>query len=841
MSLQKYRSKRNFEQSTEPSGVAAETEKGDGPLRFVVHRHQATRLHYDLRLELDGVLKSWAIPKGPTLDADEKRLAVMVEDHPLAYRTFEGVIPSGSYGAGKVEIWDEGEYHWAGEPEWGRSTQAIREGLKNGHISVVLEGRKLQGEFALVRLKKSKEKDWLLIKKHDLFSRPGRLTDDPVTPRGRTKDGSGGQRKSAGGAFDPEAVPVNLDDVPPGEMPLHMPPMLATLVEEPFDRQGWLFELKWDGYRAIAEILDHRVRLHSRNDRTLNEQFPALVESLADLPFGAVLDGEIVVLDQEGRASFQLLQKHLRAGGGLLVYYVFDVIYLEGHDLSNLPLRRRKDILARILPELPHIRISDYIEEKGVSLFRAVQENGVEGIVAKNGASVYQAGTRSRDWLKIKTSLRQEAVIGGFTAPRGGRKHLGSLLLGVYDGPDLVYIGRSGGGFTDDELADAKGRLLSLRTTTSPFAVPPRTDTQATWVKPELVCEVRFAEWTDDGLMRHPVFLGLRDDISPLAVGREKPEKATALDGHAYPAQGKDGKRIAVRGVNLNLTNLEKAFWPDEGYTKGDMIEYYRAVAPVILPYLKDRPETMHRFPDGIAGPAFFQKHVDEKMASWLETVSIFSEGEGKEIRYLLCQDEASLLYMANLGCIEIHPWNSRYGTPDRPDYLVLDIDPLDIDFSYAVEAALTTREVIELAGAQGFCKTSGATGLHIFIPLGAKYTTDQAVQFAHLINLFVHRRLPKTTSLERAPVRRPGKVYLDYLQNRRGATMAAPYCLRPRRGAPVSAPLRWDEVNGKLRPSDFHMRNMPARIAEAGDLWQGVLRNGIDMESCLERLSSRV
>ena len=841
MPLREYRKKRDFAKSPEPAGKTAVDSK-DRALHFVVQRHQSHHLHYDLRLELNGVLKSWAIPKGLNLDPEQKKLAIMVEDHPLEYLNFEGIIPKGSYGAGTAIIWDKGEYLWAGASGRKDSEKAMNEGLEKGHISFVLKGKKLKGEFALVRLKRAKENNWLLIKKHDEFSHPEPPGNEEHIKSAEDKKGKtrrhreSSQKTSASGTGN-----VHLDDVPVTDAPPRISPMLATLIEKPFDREGWFFEIKWDGYRAIAEVVKNNVRLYSRNDQTLNGRFPMLIDALKKLPFDAVLDGEVVVLDDAGKASFQLLQNYLQTGEGLLAYYVFDVLYLNGHDLRNIPLRRRKHILAQILPDIPNVRISDHIEEKGISFFRAVQKNGVEGIMAKNGASIYQSGARSREWLKIKNTLSQEAVIGGFTAPRRGRKHLGSLLLGVYEGHDLVYIGRSGGGFTEDELGRMHARLKPLIVKTSPFQSSPKTDTTATWVKPELVCEVRFSEWTDEGYMRQPVFLGLREDMSPFDVKRERPEKDVAAPAtYRFRTQEKGNASMVIDGRELYLTHLEKVFWPDEGYTKGDVINYYRAMAPVILPYLKDRPESMHRFPNGITGQNFFQKNVDDKIAPWIETVSVPYESEQKEIRYLLCQNEASLVYMANLGCIELHTWNSRYLTPDNPDYLVLDIDPLDIDFHYAAEAALATRDVIQLAGAQGFCKTSGATGLHIYIPMGAKYSTEQVQQFAQLINLLVHERLPETTSLARPPGKRAGKVYLDYLQNRRGATMAAPYCLRPRKGAPVSAPLRWEEVNEDLSPANFHIRNMAKRIDKVGDIWKGVLRGGVDMESCLARLSRR-
>ena len=573
----------------------------------------------------------------------------------------------------------------------------------------------------------------------------------------------------------------------------------------------------------------------------LNERFSAIVEALEKLPFDAVLDGEVVVLDPDGRANFQLLQNYLRTGRGTLYYYVFDLLYLNGRDLRGFPLRRRKYILKQVLPELPHVRISDHIEENGTSLFQAVKQKGIEGILAKNASSPYRAGIRGKDWLKVKTILSQEAVIGGYTAPRGGRKYFGSLVLGVYENEALVYIGHSGGGLADKELAVVHSKLEKLIVETSPFKDPPDTNTPVTWVRPELVCNILFSEWTDDGFMRHPIFDGLREDKSPTEVKREKPEKtADTVKKPRLTVAAREKERITIDGTPLELSHLDKIFWPDEGYTKGDMIEYYRGIAPVILPYLKDRPESMHRFPDGIYGESFFQKDIADKFPPWVKTASVRSESERKEIRYVLCQDEPSLIYMVNLGCIEINPWNSRIATSDYPDYIVLDFDPLEIDFRHVVEAALVTRDVLEQAGAKSYCKTSGATGLHICVPVNANYSTDQVQQFAKLINMLAHDRLPDTTSIERAPNRRTGRVYLDYLQNRRGQTIAAPYCIRPRRGAPVSAPLRWNEVNSRLDPAKFNMKNMKRRIDKVGDLWQGVLGPGIDMESCLDKLTEQ-
>ncbi len=861
MKLTKYRAKRDFSQTPEPSGQEGEAK--EEPLRFVVHKHAASRLHWDLRLELEGVLKSWAIPKGPSLDPEDKKLAVMVEDHPLDYQFFEGVIPEGNYGAGSVMIWDRGTYQAVGAADRASSEETLRKGLDKGHLSFVLAGQRLKGEFALVRLKRGKGEDWLLLKKKDPFAAPGDLSGtDTSAASGRTmKEIEAGK---------PDLSRLDLRGAAKGPMPLHVKPMLAVAVEHAFDRPGWLFEVKWDGYRALGEISGGKARLYSRHDKTLNGQFPALAQSLATLPFDALLDGEIVVVDQSGRADFQLLQDYGQSGRGDLLYYVFDLLYIEGFDLKMLPLSRRKGILREVLPSMPFVRLSDHVEAEGSALFDAARENNIEGIMAKDGQSPYRAGQRSRDWLKVKAHQQQEAVIGGFTRPGGGRKGFGALVLGVYDHGSLVYIGHAGGGFTDEQLGSLLRQLEPLAVEESPFEQAPKTNTQVTWVEPRLVCEVRFSEWTDEGLMRHPVFLGMRDDVDPKEVKREVPEAApigaAAMAAQTSPvggelhnkasaaplaeslrrrsltlpagaSKGGKGSMAIINDTKVEVTHPEKVFWPEEGYTKGHVVDYYRAVAPFILPFLKDRPESLHRHPDGIWGDAFFQKNVEHQVPDWIETVPIRSESEGREKRYLLCQDEAALVYMANLGCIEINPWHSRKGSLDSPDFMVLDLDPLDVPFDDVVAAAQATHDVLTEINAKGLCKTSGATGLHIYVSLSHRYTYEQSTQFARLINLAVLARLPRITSVERSPEKRHGKVYLDYLQNARGQTLVAPYSLRPRKGAPVSTPLRWEEVDGGLDPLRFTIETMPERLRLVGDLWKDVLGPGIDMERCLTRL----
>jgi bifunctional non-homologous end joining protein LigD len=836
MPLREYRKKRKFKQTPEPQGKQAR-DGGGAPLRFVIQKHAASRLHYDLRLELGGVLKSWAVPKGIRPVPEEKHLAVMVEDHPLEYRRFEGIIPEGNYGAGVVMIWDEGTYISRDGSDRGRSERAIAAGLEKGHISFILQGKKMRGEFALVRLKRGKENNWLLVKKRDEYaSGPEYREDDRSAATGRTMEEiARGEGKTP---ERPDLAAFGIADLPRVAMPEWISPMLATLVEGPFDREGWIFEIKWDGYRALSRISAGKAVLYSRKRNVFNPKFPETAKALEGLPFEAIIDGELVVLDAEGRAGFQLLQNYLKTGQGSLFYYVFDVLHLEGRDLRQMPLRRRRHILKQIVPGIPGIRISEEVEKEGISLFRTAVENGVEGILAKDAASPYRPGTRGKDWLKIKATLRQEAVIGGFTAPRKGRQYLGALVLGVYESGNLVYIGHSGGGFTDRDLSDMRARLERLKTDRSPFKVAPKTNAPVVWVKPALVCEVRFSEWTDEGLMRQPIYIGLREDKNPRDVTREIPDSTSRiLKEPRFRLSGTGDRTVVINGIRLRLTNLDKAFWPEEGHTKGDLIEYYRRIAPVILPHLRDRPQSLHRFPDGIHGESFFQKDMDDKTPSWIATARLGSETEEKQIRYMLCQNEAALVYMANLGCIEINPWNSRFQNPDAPDYLVLDIDPLDIGFDRVVEAALETKAVLDIAGAPGFCKTSGATGLHIFVPTGGKYTTEQVQEFAKIINSFVHARLPETTSLERPPGRRGKRVYLDFLQNRRGQTMASAYCVRPRPGAPVSAPLAWDEVRAGLDPASFNLKTMADRIDGSGDLWKGVLGPGIDIQRCLRKL----
>ena len=849
MPLQEYQEKRDFSRTPEPQG--SQEQPGKGPLRFVVQKHRASHLHYDFRLELDGVLKSWAIPKGPSLDPGQRKLAIQVEDHPLEYRDFEGVIPEGEYGAGTVMLWDEGTYYVPGVEGRQDNEAVLRKDLKRGRLEIFLEGSKLKGEFDLVRLKNDQPDSWLLIKKRDAYaSQKNVLEQDRSVASGLTLEGI----KDQHAAHDPppksrgkpllDLSQINLEGSVQGSMPTEIEPMLATLTEEPFNREGWLFEIKWDGFRAMAEVMNGSVHLYSRNNLGFEEEFGAIVHDLETLRFNAVFDGEIVVVDEQGRSSFQLLQSYRRTGEGILAYYVFDLLYLEGYDLRQLPLKRRKAILQHVLPELPRVKISKHLETQGVQLYHQALEHDVEGIIAKDENSQYRQGVRSKEWLKIKAYQRQETVIGGFTEPRGSRSHLGALLLGVYEGSDLAYVGHTGSGFNQTDLEQVRKRLEPLIRKSSPFKKRPKTNTPPTWVEPELVCEVHFAGWTADGCMRQAIFLGLREDKDPGQVRRELPlPTQKALIRRTVPRRKVPGEMIIVDQHEIFITHPDKLYWPSDGITKRDLIDYLRSMSEVILPYLYDRPESLQRFPNGIEGRHFFQKDM-ENLPGWIEQASIepSEEEPGEEagsVNYLLCQDEAALVYTGNLGAIEINPWNSRLGSLDYPDYLVIDLDPDQSPFEDVIRAAQAVHQVLEEIKVPGFVKTSGLTGLHIFTPLCAKYTYPQTRQFARLITRLVHDALPGITTLARNPKDRKGKVYLDTLQNRRGQTMAAPYCPRPAPGAPVSTPLDWSEVQPGLSPLDFTLKNIQARVEEVGDLWRGVLGPGIDMQRSLEALQT--
>lgn len=814
MSLRLYRKKRDFNSTPEPSGDNVRPSRKK--LRFVVQQHHARQMHYDFRLELDGVLKSWAVPKGPSLDPHQHHLAIMTEDHPLDYQNFEGEIPQGNYGAGKVIIWDAGTYeplHHGGEAE-------IRKGLKDGHLTFFLEGKKLTGEFALIKFHSTDEKDaWLLVKKGDESASTTDVTRKSQSIiSGKQVDQVGSQKTT---------------------LPTGVKPMLATLVDEPFDRDGWLFEIKWDGYRAIGAKQGQDVQLYSRNQQDFSAKFPSIVEAMRKLKDDVVLDGEVVALDQDGLPHFEWLQSWHKQPQGSLYYYVFDILWHNGRDVTKLTLLERKKLLRSVLPAHSALRFSDHLEKTGTILFKQAEKDSLEGIVAKRADSTYQQGVRGQNWLKIKTHHRQETVIGGFTEPKGTRKYLGSLLLGVYQNGQFVYVGHSGGGIPTDQLKSLRERLEKLEQPTPPFANPPKVNGDTHWVKPELVCEASFTEWTSDGLMRHPAFEGLREDKQPKNVHKETTAKQVDGPG-AKAAKDASTKATRIKGSKVDFTHLDKVFWPEQGYSKGDLINYYQTVGKTMLRYLKDRPESLNRQPHGYKDEGFFQKDINLNLPKFAKTTTVHSKSTGQDVHYLVCNNLDTLLYMAQLGCIEINPWNSRVKRPSHPDWAVLDLDPEAIDFKHVVAVAQTVREVCDEWRVPTYPKTTGKTGIHIFIPMGARYTYKQVREFVHLIAIEVNRRLPLITSLERSPEKRQGKVYLDYLQNSKGQTLATAYSVRPTKDATVSAPLKWEEVNSILKPTDFTITNMPARLKKVGDLWRGVLGRGVDIAKVIKRLEAK-
>ncbi|MGQ0828188.1 MAG: DNA ligase D [Bacteroidota bacterium] len=882
MALTLYKKKRNFKKTTEPKGKIKRSGK---QLIFVIQQHAASHLHYDFRLEMEGVLKSWAVPKGPSLNPEIKRLAMMVEDHPYDYKDFEGNIPEG-YGAGNVIVWDNGTYHARsaeGKNETGE--KALLAGLKKGHITFVLQGEKLKGEFALVKIHGGKQPNaWLLIKKNDKYaSKSDVLKKNKSVQSGRTLNQLEKLSKKK-----PKEVPKwkSKNSVKPKQEKKVLPaprknkalervtPMKAELGDKAFDREDWIFEIKHDGYRAIANIENEKVDLYSRNFLSFNELYAPIAKELGKIKHTVILDGEVVVENAHGESHFQLLQNYENTRSGNLKYYVFDLLHLNGYDTVDLPLIQRKALLKTLLgkTKMKNIFYSEHVKKDGIAFFESAVENNVEGIIAKDANSPYRVGKCSKEWLKIKIQHQQEAVIAGITEPQGSRKHFGSLVLAVWEDNKWKYIGNCGTGFNDKTLIELYDKLKPLFTDEKPFQEKINSYKKAQWLNPKLVCEIKFSEWTGDGHLRHPVYLGLRKDKKAKEVIREltpKEMKKESQSPIAIRTKVKKGQKSKVKSqkteersqkpeenkkvsgkdydlevgkVTLHLTNQNKVYWPKEGFTKKDLIEYYDSVSELILPYLIDRPQSMNRFPNGITGQSFYQKDVDvEKVPAWLKTEKIYSESNAEYIDYLICNDKATLLYMANLGCIEINPWNSRIPKIHNPDWVVIDLDPEEISFKEVVKTALSVKETLDELEIESYCKTSGASGLHIYIPLGAKYDYDAAKNFAELIAHLVNEKLPATTSIIRSPAKRKGKVYLDFLQNRRGQTLAAPYAVRPRPAAPVSTPLLWNEVNDKLDPTAFTMLNTLKRLDKVGDLWKPVLGKGEDISKALKNLEELV
>lgn len=891
MSLEKYVAKRDFSKTAEPkSGKSKDKDK----LRFVIQKHDASRLHYDFRLEMEGVMKSWAVPKGPSTDPKTKRLAMMVEDHPMDYRTFEGIIPKGEYGGGTVIVWDEGTYEPIESVKGKKAMEKhLLEQLKSGSLKIKLHGQKLMGEYALVKTHGMGENGWLLIKHKDDFASASDITKlDKSVLSGKTIDAmaktsekvwksgheeqinSSKKKIKAKTPKNAEQVPAIKDiekllkAAPKAKIPTGVKPMLATLVDEPFDDVNWQYEVKWDGYRALAFVNKGEVNLLSRNNKSFNDKFYPIYELLNAWKLDVVIDGEILVLNEKGISNFGQLQNWRSEADGELVFYVFDILWYAGKNLQELTLAERQAILADILPvNDDRVRLGQVFKASGIDFYKAAERLGLEGIIAKKSDSTYAAGARSKEWLKIKVHKRQEVVIAGFTKNEGTSKQFSSLLLGVYEGETFYYVGKVGTGFSDQLQKEMMNQFKPLITDESPFEVIPdvnkpsrfRPDppkAKAIWLKPELVCEVAFTEVTDDGVFRHPSFQGMRIDKKAKDVVRETAAPVQeiledtvedqAKDKHAdalRPPKSKDRKTLLnpkdetqvrkICGHELKFTNLNKLYWPEDKISKRDMFNFYYQIADYILPYLKDRPMSLNRFPGGIHGHSFYQKDVTDKAPDWAKTFP-YTTSDGEAKNYLVGDDEATLLWMASLGCIEMNPWFSRIQSPDNPDYCVIDLDPDKNTFNQVIEAANEVKKVLDELDVPGYCKTSGSTGMHIYIPLGGKYTYDQSQMFARILVNIVHKQIPKFTSPERMISNRKGKMYLDFLQNRPGATIAGPYSLRPKPGATVSMPLHWDEVKPGLQMTDFHIFNAIERVRAEGDLFKGVLGKGIDLEKTI-------
>lgn len=649
--------------------------------------------------------------------------------------------------------------------------------------------------------------------------------------------------------------------------PASVSPMLATLVEKPVDGPGWVYEVKWDGYRAIALLNKGNVQLISRNNKSFDEKFYPVHDALKTWKINAVVDGEIVVLNESGISDFGNLQNWRSEADGELIYYVFDLLWLNGYDLTQLPLVQRRELLEQLFPAPDIIRFSAGFKTSPSEFLAAAATLGLEGIVAKKEDSLYSPGTRSSEWLKIKINKRHEVVIGGYTRNEHTSKPFSSLLVGVFEDGKLQYTGKIGTGFSIAKQQELMQLFKPLTVKKCPFAIEPDINKPsrfrpnppmavATWLKPQLVCEVSYAEITADGVMRHPSFEGMREDKAAKDVGRETPRKVKAATKQTSsaisrkmltPVIGGNRKTLLnpsedtqVRKINrheLKFSNLNKVFWPEEKYTKRDMLNYYYQIAPYILPYLKDRPQSLNRYPNGIRGKSFYQKDITGKAPDWIKQFP-YHTSDGEDKNFMVGTDEASLLYMANLGSIEMNPWNSRIQRPDHPDWCIIDLDPTEKNtFEQVIETALVTKEVLDHIKTPGYCKTSGSTGIHIYIPLNAKYTYDECQLFGKWIATQVHAALPSFTSIERMTKNRKGRIYIDYLQNRPKATLAAPYSLRPKPGATVSMPLHWEEVKKGLKMKDFTITNAVARANEMGDIFKPVLGKGIDLKKILRAM----
>ena len=904
--LREYSAKRAFDATPEPAAKIDVARRG--PLLFVVQQHSARRLHYDLRLECDGVLKSWAVPRGPSLDRNEKRLAVQTEDHPYDYASFEGVIPPKQYGAGEVIVWDCGVYSPDEGGTWfhdrARAETEVRDGLANGKLSFLLRGEKLKGSFALVRTKDAKT--WLLIKHKDRF-----VSRDEVTALDRSI--------LSGAAADELAhVPVHRiaasELVPNGEvhaMPKKLAPMQAEIADAPFDRAGWSWEPKLDGYRILAFIDHTGVKLQSRNGLDYTRNFPRLVAELEEQKVGGmILDGEIVAFDADGKPSFNALQNRAQQKGEReiaaadaetpVIFYCFDLLHFAGVDLCKKALRDRRRYLAQCLLPSPRVQLV-HASEDGIALHTAALAAGFEGVIGKKLDSRYEPGRRSANWLKVKPTQTRDFVIGGYTAGVGSRGALGALLLGYWDGRKLQYASHVGSGFDARALKQVLATLKPLQRKTCPFAQQPLSNGSVTWVEPTIVAEVSFHSWTDDGALRAPVFVRLRDDIDAKSVRRETSRKhapQSRPSGRSQKARASspgtdeigsilsqldEAKKecvLAVGKSEIKITHLDRVYWPPSpelqqpALTKRDLLQYLAQVSPFMLPHLADRPLTMIRMPDGITRQRFFQKHWEQARPDFVEAITVFSGHKDEQHDYLMCNNLPTLLWLAQSGTLEFHIWHSRaapgpdaatqvsdYATSlasleasvlNYPDYVVFDIDPYiysgkeakgaepelnNVAFEKGKEVAFWLRELLVGMSLEPIVKTSGKTGLHVFVPIRRTIDFDAARQVSELVGRHLMRQHPKDITMEWSVPKRTGKIFMDYNMNVRGKTLNVAYSPRGEPGAPISMPLTWDEL-ADAHPLDFRLTNVIDKLTRSGDRWRNALKNKQNLERALAKKS---
>jgi bifunctional non-homologous end joining protein LigD len=838
--LERYRQKRDPGRTPEPFGQPG-GDPSQAPRLFVVQKHAARRLHWDFRLELGGTLRSWAVPKGPSYDPADKRMAVEVEDHPIEYADFEGIIPAGNYGAGAVIVWDRGTWRPIGDPV---------SGLEKGKLVFELNGYKLRGEWTLVRTRRAEggKQQWLLMKhRGDAYAGPRTVAEESVLSGRLLEEVASGVDRAATALREARHLGAKERALSRADQR----PMLAEVREEPFSGDGWLFELKYDGYRLAARRGGAKPALSYRSGDDATALFPEIAKAVEMLPADAVLDGEVVVLGPDGRPSFQALQQRAQLSRPEDVqrasverpatFFAFDLLALGGLDLRPLPLADRKRLLATVVPRLGPVRFADHVEGRGEDLWREVEARSLEGIVAKRADSPYRSGARSAAWLKIPANRTDDLVVVGFTRPRGARAAFGALLLASREDGGWRFAGSVGSGFTDRQLDELHARLAPRARKAPPCSGPvPRSG--VTWVEPELVVEVRYKERTSDGLLRHPVFLRVRDD--------KRPEEAdAAAQAHADPPTPGVARRapagplgeLGATGRRVEVTNGDKVFFPGEGITKGEVVAYYREIAPWMLPHLKDRPIVLTRYPDGIEGKSFFQKDAPEWSPGWMRTVKIHSEEGERDLDHFLVDDAEGLAWIANMGTIPIHVFASRVGSLERPDWCVVDLDPKEAPFAHVVRIARALHELCDELGIPSHPKTTGQRGLHVLVPLGGQLTHGQSRSLGELLARALEAELPDISTTARAVGSRGGRVYLDFMQNGFGKTIAAPYTVRPKPGAPVSVPLRWSEVNARLDPARFTIRTAPARAAKGRDPLLPVLAEKPDLLTALERLRARL